>query len=130
MIYCDGITSGENKNFDMLSALSSSGMYDPKMLFPDAFGKPEPVEPAKPAGVSDVSDVSDDPDDGEPVDDSNTAFDYSAVKWELPSDGDKAAMAQLAQIMSGNKTVSVSDDEPDGSQGFPLDFTPDDREWV
>lgn len=123
LIYCEGIAEGKREDFKMLSTLTSSGRFDPEILFPRWFDIPNPVEPT-------TTTVENKP-GGEPVDDANTEFDYSGVKWELPSDGDKAAMAQLAQIMSGNAGVSVSGDDGQGSdQGFPLDFTPDDREWV
>ena len=97
-----------------MSALSSSGKYNPRLLFPEWFDDVK----TEPAATSD-----------QPTDDSNTDFDYSGVKWELPSDGDRDAMAQLASVMSSSGNVAVSDDSDDEAVPF-FDFTPDDREWV
>jgi hypothetical protein len=116
LIYLDGLTGGKEEEFKVKLSLASSGHYEPSVLFPDWFG---------------IDQVA--PTDDEPFDDSDTDFDYSGVKWELPSDGDKEALAQLSQVMSANRAVAVNGDGG-GQNGEALLFAnlaPDDgREWV
>jgi hypothetical protein len=114
LIYLDGIAEGKEEEFKVIAALSASGRYDPTTLYPEWFG-------GKPKG-SDTNAGS------ENVDDSETDFDYAAIKWELPTDSDKTILAQLSEVMSANGAVSVTDD--DDAAPASLDFTSDDREWV
>lgn len=99
----------------MISALSASGKYDAAALFVEYYGN-------SPTVADDSSQ--------ENADDSEIDFDYSGVKWDLPSDGDKDALADLAQVMSANGTMSLTGDIDEKDLDLTVDLTPQDREWL
>lgn len=99
----------------MKAAFASSGLFDPRKMWPDHF--------------RDDLDVVE-TDDIDKIADEEAAIDFSNVKWETPSDGNEQALADLAALrtaMSG-RTVAVTDGPiEDGLSGFvPVP----DGEWV
>lgn len=114
LIYLDSIAAGEEEERSVYTALSASGRFDPKKLFPEYF----------PDEDEDVEVVDDD--GGEFDDEGDVDYDYTGVSWRLPSEG--ADADELRDLMGANEMVEVTEEEARRLVLPPSD--PDEREWL
>jgi len=101
------------------AAVLSAGLSSADRLFPEYFPAQDPDE-AEAEAVARGDDV---------------AFDYSGVKWEMPTaDGhDPEEMLRLVQAMGANYSLSVGDDDdwsPEPDQVTVAVADDSEREWL